>query len=249
MRKLESKTALVTGGNSGLGKAIATRFVQEGAQVIITGRNQQTLDGTKAELGEEVYPVKADVNNLRDIEAVTDMAKDQFGKIDILVVNAGGAVITPIEFVSEDYFDMEVGRNFKGAFFTAQKALPLIPNGGSIIFVSSIANNKGFSGMSVYGAAKAATRSLSRTFAAELAPKGIRVNTLSPGTFITPGFDRLGLTEEQLEGAKESFKQLIPLGRTGEPEELANAALFLASGESTFMTGSEMVVDGGAAQV
>ena len=249
MNRLEDKKVLITGGNSGLGKAMASRFVAEGASVLITGRNVETLAATQAELGAQCHTVEADVLKLSDLDKVIATASEKLGRLDVVIANAGGAVVTPGPAVTEEYFDMEVGRNFKGVFFTVQKAMPLVNVGGSIVLVASIANSKGFHGMSIYGAAKAAVRSLSRTLAAELAPQNIRINTLSPGTFLTPGFDRLGLPEEQLEAAKAGFAQMIPLGRTGQVEELANAALFLASDESTFMTGSEMVVDGGAAQV
>lgn len=244
MGSLEGKTAVITGGNSGIGLSIAQLFVDEGASVVVSGRNETTLASAGQQLGGASTTVKADVRNLADLDAVVAAAN---GKIDVLVVNAGGAQVRPIEMVDEDTFDLQQETNFKGAFFTIQKALPYLGEGSSVIITSSVANVKGMPGMSVYGASKAAVRSLTRTLAAELAPKGIRVNTISPGPIETPIFNRVGIPEEHLDEARKGFESMVPLGRFGQPEDIAEAALFLAN--ANYVTGIDLPVDGGLAQV
>ncbi len=250
MSKLNNQVAVITGGNSGIGFSIAKRFQAEGASLAIFGRNQKTLDSARAELGDGVLAVQGDVQKLEDIDRLFREVKESFGKIDTLVVNAGGAKMVPINQVTEEIFDQQSDINFKGAYFTIQKALPLFTeSGGTITIMSSVANIKGIPGMSVYAAAKAAVRSLARTLAAELAPQKIRVNTLSPGPIDTPIFDRIGIPEDQIAGARESFKGMVPLGRIADPAEMASVALFLASEDSSFVTGADIAADGGLAQV
>ena len=249
MKKLEGKVAVITGGNSGIGQAIAQTFSDEGAQVAIFGRNTQTLNETKNLIGNGTLAVQGDVTNLEDIDRLYEEVTSQHGKIDVLVVNAGIAKVSPLADTTEAFFDQTSNINFKGAFFTVQKAVQHLNDGASIILVSSIVNVKGFPGFSVYAATKAAVRSLGRSFSAELAPRGIRVNTLSPGPIETPIFGKMELPEEALEGMAKGMTQQVPLGRFGKPDEMAKAALFLASDDSSFVLGAELAADGGIAQV
>jgi NAD(P)-dependent dehydrogenase (short-subunit alcohol dehydrogenase family) len=249
MSRLKNKVAVITGGNSGIGKSIAKKFKNEGAKVVIFGRNEETLNQAKAEIGEDLLAVKGDVTNSADLENLFSLVKEKYGKIDTLVVNAGSAKMIPLEATTEDVFDSISNVNFKGAFFTVQKALHLLSEGSNVTLISSVANVKGIPGMSVYSASKAASRSLARSFAAELAPKGIRVNSLSPGPIDTPIFDRMGLPEGATEDAKESFKGQVPMQRLAQPEEMASVALFLSSEDSSFVTGADIAADGGLAQV
>lgn len=249
MNRLEGKTALITGGNSGIGRAIAQEFANQGAQITIFGRNQQTLEETRAALGTGTLAVQGDVTNLGDLDNLYEKTSAQFGKIDVLVVNAGIAKVSPLDQTTEAFFDQTNDINFKGAFFTVQKALPYLNDGASIILVSSIVNIKGFPGFSVYSATKAAVRSLSRSWASELSGRNIRVNTLSPGPIETPIFDKMGLPQETLDEFATGMIQQVPLGRFGKPEEMAKAALFLASDDSSYIQGAELSADGGVAQV
>lgn len=248
MSRLNGKVAVITGGNSGIGKSIAQKFKDEGAEVVIFGRNQKTLDSTKSEIG-NITAVQGDVTNLADLESLFNQVKETHGRIDSLVVNAGGGQLIPLEATTEEIFDNVSNVNFKGAFFTVQKALPLLSEGSNVTLLSSVANVKGIPGFTVYSASKAASRSMARSLAAELAPKGIRVNSLSPGPIDTPIFDRLGLPEGQSEQAKEQFKSQVPMQRLAQPEEIATVALFLASDDSSFVTGADIAADGGLAQV
>lgn len=249
MKKLEGKVAVITGGNSGIGRAITQEFTQQGAHVTIFGRNQTTLDETKTLIGNGTLAIQGDVTNLEDLDRLFESTANQLGKIDVLVVNAGVAKVSPLSDTTEAFFDQVSNINFKGAFFTVQKALPYLNDGASIILVSSVVNIKGFPGFSVYSATKAAVRSLSRSWASELSERGIRVNTLSPGPIETPIFDKMGLPQEALDGFAEGMIQQVPLGRFGKPEEMAKAALFLASADSSYVQGAELSADGGVAQV
>ena len=250
MKKLEGKVAVITGGNSGIGLATAQGFVDEGAYVFITGRRQSELDKAVKQIGKNVTGVQGDVCNLADLDRLYGIVKEQKGRIDVLFANAGIMELFPLETVSETYFDKTFRVNVKGVFFTVQKALPLFSHGGSIVLTGSIAGSKGMSGLSVYGATKAAVRSLARCFTAELKNRKIRVNVISPGRIDTlaasVAISSLQTNEEQ---AKVGVVDSIPLGRMGRPDEVANAVLFLASDESSFITGIELFVDGGRAQV
>ncbi|MEM7504526.1 MAG: glucose 1-dehydrogenase [Pseudomonadota bacterium] len=248
-QKLQDKIALVTGGNSGIGLATAREYAAEGATVIITGRNQSGLEQAVAEIGGNSYSVRGDVTNLEDLDRLFGVLKDRHGKIDILFANAGIAEVAPIDAVSEDFFNRHFDINVKGLFFTVQKALPLLSDGGSIILNASIVGTKGFGNFSVYSASKAAVRSFARTWATDLAPRGIRVNAISPGPIETPLYGKLGLPEEQVQEMGADMVSRIPLARFGQASEIAGAALFLASSDSSYITGVELPVDGGIAQV
>ena len=248
--KLKNKIAVITGGNSGIGLGIAEEFKKEGASGVILGRNQQTLDEAQKKLRPNFATLQVDITKMNALDLAFQKTEERFGKIDVLVVNAGGAVgpgtMGPIDHVTEESFDKMVNLNFKGAYFTIQKALPYFNQNGSILLIASIAQHKGFANMSVYSACKAAVRNLARTLSAELLPsKGIRVNALSPGTIDTPVFGKLGIPDEEAAKAKESFVQLIPLKRIGTPQEMGAVAVFLASSDSSFVVGEEIVADGG----
>jgi len=250
MKRLEGKVAVITGGNSGIGLATAQKFVEEGAYVFVTGRRQSELNKAVKQIGKNVTGVQGDVSNLADLDRLYDTVKEQKGRIDILFANAGIMDLLPLETVSETYFDKTFSVNVKGVFFTVQKSLPLVNNGGSIVLTGSVAGSKGMSGLSVYGATKAAVRSLARSFTAELKNRKIRVNVISPGRIDTPAasaaISGLQASEEQ---AKIGVLDSIPLGRMGSPDEVANAVLFLASDDTSFITGIELFVDGGRAQI
>lgn len=249
--KLHSKVAVITGGNSGIGLAIAREFKSNGAKVVIFGRSQGTLDQTAKTLSEDVLAVQGDVRKMQDLEHLFEQTAKAFGEVDILVANAGIAKFAPIKSMPEELFDELSDILFKGLFFTVQKALPVLRDGASIILVGSADSDKlGRIGTSIYSAAKAAVRSLARSMAVELLPRGIRVNVLSPGMTDTPIISREGglpgLTPEQLAAVITST---IPLRRRGTPEEMAKAALFLASDDSSYCLGSEIIVDGGMTQL
>lgn len=251
MKKLEGKVAVVTGGNSGIGLAVAQEFSRQGAKVAVFGRNRETLSEAEKSIPGEVLAVQGDIQRLEDIDKLFTQIKERFGKIDSLVVNAGVIKFGPITEVDEKAFDFQTNVNFKGAFFTIQKALPLLQDGGTIILVSSVAGIKGIAGASVYSATKAALRSLARTLTVELAPRRIRVNVLSPGPIDTPIFDRPdnGIPESEIENMKTQFGSMVPVGRMGSSEEMANVVLFLASDDSSYVTGVDLAADGGMAQV
>jgi NAD(P)-dependent dehydrogenase (short-subunit alcohol dehydrogenase family) len=248
-KKLDGKVAVITGGNSGMGLATAERFVAEGAHVYITGRRQKELDEAVKRIGSNVTAVQGDVANLADLDKLYDVVKRQHGRVDVVFANAGVGEFAPIGEITEQHFDNLFNVNVKGLVFTVQKALPLMPDGGAIILNASIASIKGFPAFSVYSATKAAVRSFARSWTNDLKARKIRVNTLSPGTIDTPILDGLGKTKEEADQAKAGFASLIPLGRMGTADEIAKAVLFLASDDSSFVTGVELFVDGGAAQV
>ncbi|MFL6356640.1 MAG: glucose 1-dehydrogenase [Nitrososphaeraceae archaeon] len=250
MKRLKDKVAVITGGNSGMGLATAQRFVAEGAYVFITGRRQSELDAAVKQIGENnVSGVHSDVSNLGDLDMLYATVKKQKGHIDILFANAGVGELVPLEAITEAHFDKTFNINVKGLLFTVQKALPLFQDGGSIILNASIAASKGIEASSVYNATKAAIRSFARTWTVELKHRKIRVNAISPGMIDTPGLNGLAQSQEQLEQFKTSFVSTIPLGRVGSPDEVAKAASFLASDDSSYVTGIELFVDGGVAQI
>jgi len=248
-RKLENKVAVITGGNSGIGLSTAKLFQAEGARVVITGRRQDVVDSAVKEIGGDSIGFKSDASKLDDITALYEKVKETFGKIDVLFLNAGIAKFGPFTSVDEATFDEMLNINFKGLFFNVQKALPLLNEGASVILTTSIADQKGFPDTSVYSATKAAVRSLARTLSAELADKKIRVNAIAPGPIDTPIFEKLGAPEEAVEEIKVGFESMVPMKRMGSPDEIAGAALFLASDDSSFVLGVELVVDGGIAQL
>jgi len=249
MKKLAGKVAVVTGGNSGIGLSTARRFAEEGAQVVISGRDQKTLDAAVKTIGGNVLAVQSDVSKLADIDKLYKAVSQKFGKIDVLFANAGVAKFAPFADSSEALFDEIFDINVKGVFFTIQKALPLLNNGGSIIINSSVANQTGFANAGVYSATKAAVRSFARTLTTELADRKIRVNVVSPGPIATPIFGRTGLPQEAVDEFAKAVLDKVPIKRFGQPEEIANAVLFLANSESAYITGVDLQVDGGMVQV
>ncbi|MGV0106410.1 Oxidoreductase [Nostoc sp. DSM 114160] len=249
MKKLEGKIALVTGGNSGIGLATAKQFVAEGAYVYITGRRQAELDAAVEAIGKNVTAVQSDVSNLADLDRLFATIKLELGHLDIIFANAGGGEIAPLGAIAEEHFDKTFNVNVKGLLFTVQKALPLLPEGASIILNASITSIKGTPAFSVYSASKAAVRSFARNWILDLRERKIRVNAISPGVVPTPGYDRLGLNDQQLQEFVDSQAVTIPLGRVGTPDEIAKAVVFLASDDSSFVNGIELFVDGGMAQI
>ena len=250
MPKLQGKVAVITGGSSGLGLATAQRFVREGAFVYLTGRRQNDLDMAAALIGDGVAPVRGDVQNLGDLDRLYERIKQEKGKIDILVANAGFIDPQPLAGVTEENFDRTFDTNVRGLLFTVQKTLPLFGEGGSIILISSIAAFKGIPRYTAYSATKASVRSFVRTWTAELKDRGgIRVNAISPGAIDTPIIDAQAATKEGADAIRSSFRAATPLNRLGRPEEIAAAALFLASDESSYVAGADLVVDGGLSAV
>jgi NAD(P)-dependent dehydrogenase (short-subunit alcohol dehydrogenase family) len=247
--KLSNKIVLVTGGTSGIGLEAAKLFREEGASVIIVGQNPDRLQAAASEFGDGVTLLRGDVSKPADIEGVVEQIRRKFGRIDVLFANAGMGLAAPLEAVTEDQIDAQFGVNFKGVFFTIQKAAPLLAKGASIVVTTSFLNEVGTPGLSILSATKAAVRSLVRSLGAELAPRGIRVNAVSPGPVSTPFHGKLGLSGQQLDVAASAIEDQVPLHRFGEAAEIAKAALFLASDHSSFMTGSEVVVDGGISQL
>ena len=249
MTKLDGKIAVITGGNSGIGLATAERFVAEGAYVFITGRRQNELDAAVKQIGKNVSAVQGDVSNLSDLDGLYATIKQQ-GHIDVLFANAGTGQFAPLGQITEEHFDKTFNANVKGLLFTVQKALPLLKNGSSVILNASIVSSTGPAALSVYSASKAAVRSFARTFTTELKDRKIRVNAVSPGVIPSPGYrNSLGMTEEQIKQYSDSVVDKIPLGRTGTLDEVAKAVTFLASDESSYITGIELFVDGGMIQV
>lgn len=248
-QKLAGKIAVITGGNSGIGLATARRFVEEGAQVVITGRREKELAEAAAFIGSKVTTVAGDVSNLEDLDRLYAVVKEKHGHIDILFANAGGGTVAPLATATESHFDKIFDINVKGLFFTVQKALPLFKDGGSIILTSSNANVLGVPAFTAYAASKAAVRSFARGWTMELKDRRIRVNSMSPGPIETQALEKAGLTAEQAEQAAAQFASQVPLGRRGKPEEIAAVVAFLASDESSYITGVDLAVDGGMAQV
>lgn len=244
--KLDSKIALVTGSSSGIGLAIARRFVAEGAHVYITGRKQPELDAAAAALGPRATPVRCDVTDLDDLDRLFARIRADKRQLDIVVANAGMNATASLADASPAHFDAVFGINVRAVYFTVQKALPLLGDGGAVVLLASAVHAKGIPGLSAYSASKAAVRSLARTFAAELAPRRIRVTSLSPGAVDTPLLTAGAPDPAQL---KAQYQTWIPLGRIARPDELATAALFLASSDSAFATGSDFVIDGGYTQL
>jgi NAD(P)-dependent dehydrogenase (short-subunit alcohol dehydrogenase family) len=249
MGKLNGKIALITGGSTGIGLATAKLFQQEGAQVVLTGRNAEALAAAQKELGPEAVAIASDTSNLKEIEKLMDVIRQKFGRIDILFANAGVAKFQPFGEIQEAFFDDHFDINVKGLFFTVQSALPLIPNGGSVLLTASVVSKKGFAGSSVYAATKAAVRSFGRTLATELAPRGIRVNTLSPGPVTTPIFAKMGLNEAAIAEMEKTLISGVALKRMGTSEEIAQAALFLSSDDASLIVGAELFADGGLAEL
>ncbi len=249
MKSLAGKIALVTGGSSGIGLATARRFVEEGAHVVITGRRESELTAAAALIGRNVTPVLGDVSRLEDLDRLFAVVKAQHGHLDIVFANAGAGTIAPLAVATERHFDQTFDVNVKGLFFTVQKALPLLKDGGSIVLNSSVSNVLGLPGFTAYAASKAAVRNFARGWALELKDRHIRVNCVSPGAIDTPALaTTTGLTPEQAEQAAAQFTAQIPMGRRGRPEEIAAAVVFLASTESSYVTGIDLPVDGGMAQ-
>jgi NAD(P)-dependent dehydrogenase (short-subunit alcohol dehydrogenase family) len=247
--KLDGKVAVITGGNSGMGLATAKLFAKEGAKVVITGRRQAELDAAVKAIGPNATGVQGDVANLADLDRLYAVVKEKHGRVDVVFANAGAGEFVPFGQVTEQHFDKLFDINVKGLLFTVQKALPLMPDGGSVILNGSIAGYTGSPAFSVYSATKAAVRSFARSWTNDLKERKIRVNTLSPGPIDTPIFDAVAPTKEQVEQLKTGFASQVPLGRMGRPEEIATVALFLASDDSSFVTGIDLTVDGGMAQV
>ena len=232
--KLEGKVAVITGGTSGLGLATAERFVAEGAHVFVTGRRQRELDRAVEKIGRNVTGVQGDISSLADLDRLYATVKDQKGRVDVLFANAGGGEFMPLGEITEAHYDKYFGINVKGTLFTVQKGLSLMPEGGSIVINGSMVSVKGMSAFSVYAATKAALRSFARTWSVDLKGRNIRVNVVSPGTIVTPGYkNELGLNDEQIRLMEEQSAASTPLGRTGTPDEVAKAVVFLASDDSS----------------
>ena len=250
--KLKDKVAVVTGGNSGIGFGIARAFSNEGAKGVITGRNQHTIDASIQQLGNHFIGLKGDVTNMDDLEHIFRTTFEKFGRIDTVVVNAGGVVegspMGSVADVGEAGYDKYMDLNLKSVYFTVQKALPYLNDGSSIILIGSSAGHRAAPGMTIYSAAKAAVISFAKGFSLDLMAKKIRVNVLSPGTIDTPVFDKF-LPEEQVDQVKQLWVNLIPAGRIGQPHDIGKAAVFLASDESSFVVGSELLVDGGMTNI
>ncbi|EJJ28395.1 dehydrogenase of unknown specificity, short-chain alcohol dehydrogenase like protein [Rhizobium sp. CF142] len=247
--KLDGKIAVITGGNSGMGLATARLFAREGAKVVITGRDQATLEAAAQSIGNGVDAIRSDISRMADIEALHDHVGRKHGRVDIVFANAGGARPGMFEHMSEEEFDFTVANTFKGTYFTVQKLLPLMRSGGSIILNTSTLTTQGRPYVSVYSAGKAAIRSLARSLTAELTDRGIRVNAMAPGYIDTDQARKSGVSEEMIEQTKAQVHAQIPMHRSGTVDEIAKAVLFLASDDSAYITGSELCVDGGWAQI
>lgn len=246
MKKLENKVAVITGGNSGIGLSAAILYAKQGAKVVITGRNQTSIDEAVAAIGHGAIGLVSDVSSLDNIDQLYKTVDEKFGKIDVLVINAGVITFSPAKDISEEIFDQTSDVNFKGVFFSVQRALPYLNDGSSIILTGSSGGEKAMVNAAVYAGTKAAVRSLARSFSAELLDRNIRVNVLSPGPIETPIFGRGGKSQDEVDGIKEYLIGIVPAGRLGNPEEIAEGFLYLASDDSKYMLGAELVIDGGA---
>ena len=247
--RFKGKVAVVTGGNSGIGLATAKRLHQEGARVVISGRDTRTLDAAVAAIGAGTLAVQGDVSKPKDIERLYSVVASKLGKIDVLFANAGIAKFAPYTESDEGLFDEQFAVNVKGVYLTLQKAIPHLNDGASVILNTSVVASKGPENMGIYAATKAAVRSFARTAATELLGRNIRVNAVAPGPIATPIFGRSGLTQEQIEGFKAGISDRVPMRRIGRPEEIANAVAFLASDDASYITGVELNVDGGMANL
>jgi NAD(P)-dependent dehydrogenase (short-subunit alcohol dehydrogenase family) len=245
MSRLNNKVALITGGNSGIGFATAKEFLEQGATVIITGRSEAGLAQAKKELNGRVHTILSNTSSLSDIRNLTKEVKQITPHLDVVFINAGIGKFAPIEAVTEEHFDEQFNTNVKGAYFTIQELLPVIKDGGSIILNTSVAAHMGMASSSVYSATKAALLNLARTLSSELIPRKIRVNAISPGPIATPIFGKTGMTAEQIDGMKTSIQSQVPIGRLGDPSEIARVATFFASDDSSFVLGTELIADGG----
>lgn len=247
--KLNGKIALVTGGNSGIGLATAKKFKEEGATVIITARSSDTYAKAKSELGAHFDIVQTDVSKLSELQKLFDHIKAKHGALDVLFANAGVGYFRPTSEADEQFFDSQFDTNVRGLYFTVQKALPLMRKGSSVILNASVVSIKGIAGSSVYSATKAAVRSLARSWTAEIPVGDVRFNVLSPGPIETPIYGKMGLSAEQVAAFGEHMKSIVPAHRFGSPEEMANVALFLASTDSSYLAGADIIADGGFGQV
>ena len=249
-KKLEGKVALVTGGSSGLGLATAQLFASEGAKVFITGRRRDELDSAAEQIAHGAVGIQGDISNMSDLDHLYEQIKEKAGRLDVLFANAGGGEFAPLGKISEAHVDKWLAINVKGTLFTVQKALPLMPDGASIVLNGSMVSIKGVPAFGVYAATKAALRSFARTWSVDLKERNIRVNVVAPGTVVTPGYkNELGLNDEQIQQFVAHASATTPLGRAGTPHEIAKAVLFLASEDSSYVNGVELFVDGGAAQI
>jgi NAD(P)-dependent dehydrogenase (short-subunit alcohol dehydrogenase family) len=245
MRRFDGKVVVITGGNNGIGLAAAEQFEAEGASVVITGRDEITLEAATKSLGKQALAVKTDVRKTSDLDNLFATVEEKYGRIDVLFVNAGGARVASVADTTEELFDEISDTNFRGAYFTAQKAIPLLSDEGAVIFTTSYFDEVVMAGTSVVSATKAAVRSLTRALASELLSRKIRVNAVSPGVITTPIFGRLGIPREVVEEIGKSLQEKIPCKRFGAPEEIAKAVAFLASSDASYITGIELAVDGG----
>ncbi|RBW57458.1 glucose 1-dehydrogenase [Ruegeria sp. A3M17] len=249
MNKLIGKVAVITGGTSGIGLATAHRLISDGARVVITGRDQRTLDAAVAELGDRARGIRGDVANLNDLDHLFSEIREEYGRVDVLFANAGIAPFSPFEAVTEEHFDSLFQINVRGLFFTVQKALPILSINASVILNASVVAQSGLPNTSVYAATKAAVRSLGRTLAAELSPRGIRVNVVSPGLIETSLWEKVGLSKNEVDAFATQVTEQTPLRRAGKPQEIAATVAFLASDDASYFTGADLVADGGMVQV